>query len=102
MTEKNGPVVALKGVYREGDVMLVTRNGIIIRSNVDKISIIGRNTQGVRLISLEEGDSLIDVAMCESDDNSGGDGKTEFLEADKTPGSDEHPSRENEQPKVEE
>jgi DNA gyrase subunit A len=69
VTEKNGPVVALKGVYRDGDVMLVTRNGIIIRSNVNKISVIGRNTQGVRLISLEEGDSLIDVAMCEKDEN---------------------------------
>jgi DNA gyrase subunit A len=76
VTEKNGPVVALKGVYRDGDVMLVTRNGIIIRSNVSKISIIGRNTQGVRLISLEEGDALIDVAMCEKDAN-GTDGADE-------------------------
>jgi DNA gyrase subunit A len=65
VTEKNGPVVALKGVYRDGDVMLITRNGIIIRSAVGRISVIGRNTQGVRLISLDEGDSLIDVAMCE-------------------------------------
>jgi DNA gyrase subunit A len=73
VTEKNGPVVALKGVYRDGDVMLVTRNGIIIRSNINKISIIGRNTQGVRLISLEEGDSLIDVAMCEKEEDNGGE-----------------------------
>jgi len=69
VTKKNGPVVALKGIYRDGDVMLVTRNGIIIRSNANKISVIGRNTQGVRLISLEEGDNLIDVAMCEKDEN---------------------------------
>lgn len=73
VTEKNGPVVALKGVYRDGDVMLVTRNGIIIRSNINKISIIGRNTQGVRLISLDEGDSLIDVAMCEKDEDNAGE-----------------------------
>ena len=65
VTEKNGSVVALKGVYRDGDVMLITRNGIIIRSAVGRISIIGRNTQGVRLISLDEGDYVIDVAMCE-------------------------------------
>jgi DNA gyrase subunit A len=65
VTGKNGPVVALKGVYRDGDVMLVTRNGIIIRSAVGRISVIGRNTQGVRLISLDEGDHVIDVAMCE-------------------------------------
>jgi len=79
VTDKNGPVVALKGVYRDGDVMLVTRNGIIIRSNINKISIIGRNTQGVRLISLEEGDSLIDVAMCEKEEDNGGENnKTEI------------------------
>jgi DNA gyrase subunit A len=69
VTEKNGPVVALKGVFREGDVMLVTRNGIIIRSDVDKISVVGRNTQGVRLIALDEGDALIDVAMCEKEES---------------------------------
>jgi len=67
VTTKNGKVVALKGVNNEGDVMLVTRNGIIIRSNVDKISTVSRNTQGVHLISLDEGDSLIDVAMCEKE-----------------------------------
>ena len=69
VTEKNGNVIALKGVYSDSDVMLITRNGIIIRSDVNKISVIGRNTQGVRLICLEEGDSLIDVAMCEKDEN---------------------------------
>jgi DNA gyrase subunit A len=69
VTEKNGPVVALKGVYRDGDVMLVTRNGIIIRSAVGRISVIGRNTQGVRLISLDDGDHVIDVAMCEKEED---------------------------------
>jgi DNA gyrase subunit A len=71
VTEKNGPVVALKGVFRDGDVMLITRNGIIIRSAVGRISVIGRNTQGVRLISLDEGDHVIDVAMCEKEDSEG-------------------------------
>jgi DNA gyrase subunit A len=68
VTEKNGKVVALKGVHGEGDVMIVTRNGIVIRCDVDKISTIGRNTQGVRLISLDEGDSVIDIALCEKDE----------------------------------
>lgn len=85
VTEKNGPVVALKGVYREGDVMLVTRNGIIIRSDVNKISVIGRNTQGVRLISLEEGDSLIDVAMCEKDEENCGESNNNKSGNDSTP-----------------
>jgi DNA gyrase subunit A len=82
VTDKNGPVVALKGVYRDGDVMLVTRNGIIIRSNVSRISVIGRNTQGVRLISLEEGDSLIDVAMCEKDEQAENSGVSENGDGD--------------------
>lgn len=65
VTEKNGVVVSLKGVKDGSDLMLITRNGIIIRVDVDKISTIGRNTQGVKLISLEEGDSVIDVALCD-------------------------------------
>jgi DNA gyrase subunit A len=87
VTDKNGPVVALKGVYRDGDVMLITRNGIIIRSAVGRISVIGRNTQGVRLISLDEGDSVIDVAMCEKG------------ESDETPQGDS--SRQIENPQLE-
>jgi DNA gyrase subunit A len=67
VTEKNGSVVALKGVHGEFDVMIVTRNGIIIRCDVGKISTIGRNTQGVKLISLDEGDSVIDIALCDKD-----------------------------------
>lgn len=55
----------MKGVKDGSDLMLITRNGIIIRVDVDKISTIGRNTQGVKLISLEEGDSVIDVALCD-------------------------------------
>jgi DNA gyrase subunit A len=67
VTDKNGNVIALKGVHGDMDVMLMTRNGILIRSDVDKISTIGRNTQGVRLISLDDGDSVIDIALCEKD-----------------------------------
>jgi DNA gyrase subunit A len=45
--------------------MLMTKNGIIIRSDVGRISEVGRNTQGVRLISLENGDKVMDIALCE-------------------------------------
>lgn len=60
--------MALKGVNSEYDLMLITRNGIIIRCDVNKISIIGRNTQGVKLIRLDDDDSVIDVALCEKGD----------------------------------
>jgi DNA gyrase subunit A len=67
VTEKNGEVISLKGVQGQYDVMIITKNGIIIRVDVNKISTIGRNTQGIKLISLDEKDQLIDIALCERD-----------------------------------
>ena len=64
-SERNGKVVGLKGVTDQYDIMLMTKNGIIIRSDVGRISEVGRNTQGVRLISLENGDKVVDIALCE-------------------------------------
>jgi DNA gyrase subunit A len=64
-TERNGRVVAALEVVADDEVMLITRGGIIIRTKVSGISEIGRNTQGVRLIHLESGDQLIDVAKVE-------------------------------------
>jgi DNA gyrase subunit A len=63
--ERNGRVVAALEVVPEDEVMLITRNGIVIRTRASEISEIGRNTQGVRLIQLEPGDTLIDVARVE-------------------------------------
>ncbi len=67
-TERNGRVVAALEVVPADEVMLITRGGIVIRTKVSEISEIGRNTQGVRLINLEEGDLLIDVAKVEEKD----------------------------------
>ncbi len=52
-TERNGPVVGLVQVKDDDQVMLVTNGGMLIRMKVNEISVIGRNTQGVRLISME-------------------------------------------------
>jgi DNA gyrase subunit A len=57
----------------EEQVMLITEKGMIIRLNTAEISAIGRNTQGVRLIQLEDGDHLVSVARLaerEDDDES--------------------------------
>jgi len=62
---RNGSVVTIKRIGDNHDVMIITKKGIIIRCDGSKISLIGRNTQGVRLINLEKGDSVIDVALCE-------------------------------------
>ena len=75
-TDRNGKVVALKAVQFDDELMLITANGIIIRTGLDQIRPIGRNTQGVRLIKLKEGDKLVaaakigpEVAKEQSDDS---------------------------------
>ncbi|MGH7541858.1 MAG: DNA gyrase subunit A, partial [Gemmatimonadota bacterium] len=62
ITERTGLVVAVKEVTDEDELMLVTRNGVINRQPARDIRVIGRNTQGVRLIVLDEGDQVVDVA----------------------------------------
>jgi DNA gyrase subunit A len=59
---RNGDVVGVKFLAGDEGVMLITGRGMIIRLNTADISTIGRNTQGVRLIQLEEGDQLKSVA----------------------------------------
>ena len=61
-TERNGEVVAIKEVLDDDELILITKNGIANRQAVKDISVIGRNTQGVRLISLGKGDIVTDVA----------------------------------------
>jgi DNA gyrase subunit A len=73
--ERNGPVVGVKFLRGDEQVMLITEKGMIIRLNTAEISTIGRNTQGVRLIQLEEGDHLVSVACLaerEEGDEGGG------------------------------
>jgi DNA gyrase subunit A len=58
-TERNGKVVAIKPVHSKDDLMLITAKGMIIRTGLDQIRSIGRNTQGVRLIKLKPEDKLV-------------------------------------------
>ena len=58
-SERNGKVVALKAVHDDDELMLITANGIIIRTGLDQLRSIGRNTQGVRLINLKGDDLLV-------------------------------------------
>ena len=61
--ERNGNLVAVKEVLESDEVMMITRNGIVIRCPVKGIPILGRPAKGVRLISLNKGDALGDVAL---------------------------------------
>ncbi|HUE77961.1 MAG TPA: DNA gyrase subunit A [Longimicrobiales bacterium] len=67
-TEKTGKVVAIKGVSPDDELVMITRNGVVNRQGVDEIRVIGRNTQGVRLISLDKGDEVMDVARLVPED----------------------------------
>ncbi len=60
-TERNGSVIGLKAVNDEDELMMITANGIIIRTGLEQIRAIGRNTQGVRVIKLDKGDKLVAV-----------------------------------------
>ena len=73
-TDRNGKVVALKAVQNKDDLMMITAHGMIIRTGLDQIRSIGRNTQGVRLIKLKADDKLVAAAkiISEESDNSKG------------------------------
>ena len=61
-TVRNGKVVAIKEVKNSDQMMIITRGGIVIRCPITQVSVIGRNTQGVRLINLDDDDVVVDVA----------------------------------------
>ncbi|UVI30334.1 DNA gyrase subunit A [Paenibacillus spongiae] len=61
VTDKNGPIVALKVVQDDEDLMIMTSSGTMIRTSMDGISTMGRNTQGVKLIHIREDDSVATV-----------------------------------------
>ncbi|MEW6014389.1 MAG: DNA gyrase subunit A [Candidatus Zixiibacteriota bacterium] len=61
-TDRNGEVVAIKEVLDDDELILITKKGITNRQSVKAINVIGRNTQGVRLISLDKDDKVVDVA----------------------------------------
>jgi len=69
ITDKNGPMCAVKTVDGTEDIMLITINGILIRMDVNDISIIGRSTQGVRLIRLGNEELVATVARVKKDDD---------------------------------
>ncbi|OGT66591.1 MAG: DNA gyrase subunit A, partial [Gammaproteobacteria bacterium RIFCSPLOWO2_02_47_7] len=57
-TERNGKVVGAVTVNEDDEIMLISNQGTLIRTPVDQVSVVGRNTQGVRLVTLGEGESL--------------------------------------------
>jgi DNA gyrase subunit A len=70
-TERNGPVVAILSVRDEDDIMLITIGGMVNRTHVSEVRKVGRNTQGVRLMGLTEGDKIASVAKVVNEEDVG-------------------------------
>ncbi|ARK28400.1 DNA gyrase subunit A [Halalkalibacter krulwichiae] len=68
ITDRNGSLVSLKIVSSNHDIMIITVSGVIIRTQVEGISTTGRNTQGVTLIRVNEGEEVATVARVDIDD----------------------------------
>ncbi|MFI5204266.1 MAG: DNA gyrase subunit A [Flavobacteriales bacterium] len=68
VTEKTGNLIAIKKVTDENDLMIITKNGIAIRLPVNALRVMGRATQGVRLINLRDDDSIGGVAVVPKND----------------------------------
>jgi len=70
-SERNGPLMAIRDVHLDDELMVITRKGIMIRISAGSISSQGRNTTGVRIISLNEDDQVGDLTKITSDNGDG-------------------------------
>ena len=69
ITEKTGKLIALKGVTDNDDIMIITRKGLTIRLSVSQMRVLGRATQGVKLINLKQDDQIAAIAYAESNED---------------------------------
>lgn len=68
VTEKTGFVVGVKVVDEKQEFMLISEEGVIIRSNIEEVSVIGRNTQGVKMMNIDDNDRVAAIAAFELKD----------------------------------
>ena len=68
VTEKTGNLIAVKVVQDDDDLMIINKSGVTIRMKVEELRVMGRATQGVRLIRLDDDDEIASVAKVEVDD----------------------------------
>jgi DNA gyrase subunit A len=69
VTKKTGNIVAIKAVLDTDQLMIINRSGVVIRTAVSNLPVLGRATQGVRVIRIDEDDSIADVALVPGDDD---------------------------------
>ncbi|MCA0988758.1 DNA gyrase subunit A [Guptibacillus algicola] len=103
LTDRNGLLTSLKTVTLDEECMIITESGVVIRIDVKDISQTGRNTQGVKLIRVTEGDSVATVAKVEINEEGieGEDLEEEALESDSTVETIEESNEEDENTTIE-
>jgi len=69
VTDKTGELVAIKGVTDEEDLMIINKSGIVIRIGVQDLRVMGRATQGVRLINLKDNDEIASITKVEREED---------------------------------
>jgi DNA gyrase subunit A len=72
-SERNGTLVGARQVQRDDEVMLINSSGTLVRVPVSDIPVLGRNTQGVRIMRLEDGEKLVGLERIAGDDSQGGE-----------------------------
>ncbi len=79
--DKNGKLISMLEVNDNDELVIITNMGMVIRQSVKKIRVMGRNTQGVKLINLKEGDTIADVAkiIVESNGENGKNGNAKLI-----------------------
>lgn len=92
VTERTGELVSLKAVNDENDLMIITKKGTMIRMSIESLRVMGRATQGVRLISLRNGDEIASIAKVPASDEEEDIEGVEGVEA--TEGATEAPAAE--------
>jgi DNA gyrase subunit A len=72
--DKNGKLIALMEVNDNDELVIISEKGMVIRQNLKAIRVMGRNTQGVRVIRMKEGDAIADIAKVVPEDENGTNG----------------------------
>ncbi|KMQ67311.1 DNA gyrase subunit A [Chryseobacterium sp. FH2] len=102
ITEKTGNLIAIQNVTDEDGLMIINKSGVAIRMNMDEMRVMGRNTQGVRMINLKKNDEIAAIAKVEmdkdvEDDSEENEEITETV-ADNQENNTEIPQAENQNP----
>ena len=88
ITEKTGDLIAIKSVKEDDDLMIINKSGITIRMEVKDLRVMGRNTQGVKLIRLDDDDSIASVAKIDMEITGNGNHKENGNDTEENPVTD--------------